>query len=248
MIFKNNEVALITGGSTGIGLATVKLFSERGANVIFCGRSIGKGEAAQRNIAGSRYIKCDVSNQEEVDSMFERIREEYGRLDIAVNNAGISKSGKFIPEYSVEDFNEIVETNVKGLFLCLQKELEMMKRQKKGAIVNVASVLGVKAHTSKNALYTMTKHAVVGLTKEAALEYALTGVRVNAVLPAYTETEIISHHLSDSEKRRQIEKLHPIGRLIQPEEVARAILFLSTESASAMTGALMPVDGGCLAN
>ena len=179
--------------------------------------------------------------------MFDEIKTKYGKLDIAINNAGISKSGKYIPEYSEEDFDEIVNVNMKGLFLCLQNEISLMLESGRGTIVNLASILGIKAHKSKNALYTMTKHAVVGLTKEAALEYADRNIRVNAVLPAYTETQIIKHHLSDAEKRKKIESMHPIGRLLQPEEVAQTVLFLCSKASSGMTGALVPVDGGCSA-
>ena len=247
MLFKNEETVLITGGTSGIGLETAKIFSAEGARVIICGRNEQKGQDALAMIKTGRFISCDISRKESVAKMFREIENEYGHLDIAVNNAAISKSGKYITEFTTEDFEEIVNINIRGLFYCLQEEISMMQPQGKGAIVNVASVLGLKAHKSKNALYTMTKHAVVGLTREAALEYAAEGIRVNAVLPGYTETEIIRHHLEDPEKRKKIEQIHPINRLIQPNEVAEAILFLCSSKASAMTGALVPVDGGCLA-
>ena len=247
MQFNNNEVALVTGGSTGIGLATAQLLSKEGARIIFCGRNRANGEEAESQINNSEFFPCDITKEDEVDALFKHILKHYGRLDIAINNAGISKSGKYLTEYTLEDFEDIVNVNVKGVFLCLQKEISIMQSVNRGAIVNIASILGIKAHKSKNALYTMTKHAVVGLTKEAALEYADAGIRVNAVLPAYTETKIIKHHLQDNEKRKRIEGMHPMGRLLLPEEIAEAVLFLSCAKSSGMTGALVPVDGGCSA-
>jgi NAD(P)-dependent dehydrogenase (short-subunit alcohol dehydrogenase family) len=246
----SEKTVLINGGTSGIGFATAGKFAAHDANVIITGRNEDKGKNAVKKLTGKGkriFVKCDVSEKKDIDALFEQIKTDFKTLDIAVNSAGISNKGKLIIEFSEKDFDEIISINVKGLFLCMQKEIEMMLHKKRGIVINIGSVLGLRANNSKNALYTMSKHAVAGLTKEAALEYAENGIRVNAVMPAYTETEIIKDHLKNPDKRKAIENIHPIKRLIQPSEVADTIMFLCSGQASALTGLLMPVDGGCMA-
>ena len=243
---------LITGGASGIGLATARLFASKGASVVICGRNKEKGANALNELmtaySGKHlFIQCDVSDGDNVNAMFQRIEKEFTSIDYAINGAAISKKGKLSAEFTEKEYEEIMNINVKGVFLCMKGEINLMLRKKHGVIVNIASVLGIRANNSRNALYTVSKHAVIGLTKETALEYADHGIRINAVLPGYTETEIIKDHLQDPDKRKAIENIHPMKRIMQPKEVADAIYFLCSDAATALTGVLLPVDGGCTA-
>ena len=247
-----NKNILITGGASGIGFATALEFGSQGANIILCGRNEEKGRDAVHKLKSQcgkspLFIRCDVSSGSTVRSMFAKIENEIPSLDYAINGAAISKKGKLTVDFTEEEYDEIMDINVKGVFLCMKGELKIMLEQKHGVIINIASVLGIRANNSKNALYTVSKHAVIGLTKESSLEFADRGIRINAVLPGYTETEIIKDHLLDPERRKAIEQIHPMKRIMQPEEVAHAIYFLCSDEASGLTGVLLPVDGGCSA-
>jgi NAD(P)-dependent dehydrogenase (short-subunit alcohol dehydrogenase family) len=249
MSFQNKTV-LVTGGASGIGLATAQLFAAGGANVVICGRNEEKGRKAEKSLAGGGknvFLRCDVSSADDVTGLFRYIEKNYPSLDYAVNGAAISKKGKQSIDFTEAEYDEIMNINVKGVFFSMQGEIRLMLRQNRGVIVNISSVLGIRANNSQNALYTVSKHAVIGLTKETSLEYAPLGIRICAVLPSYTETEIIKDHLEDPAKRKAIVNLHPIRRIIQPGEVASAIMFLCSDDASAITGVLLPVDGGIMA-
>lgn len=247
--FKNKNV-LVTGGNTGIGLACVKKFNELGAQVIATGRRalhevphLTTEEKAL--LAKVDYQICDVADAESQNKLFSHIKKQYDTLAVAVNNAGITGvQGKKISELSIEEYNQVMDINVRGVWFSMQHELRMMQDQGYGAIVNLSSVAGLKG-SLVSALYAMSKFAVNGLTRTAALENAKLGIRVNAVCPGAIETPIFSG-LPQEFKQRLVNTM-PIGRIGEPEEVANLIVWLASDEASFITGATMPIDGGVMA-
>jgi NAD(P)-dependent dehydrogenase (short-subunit alcohol dehydrogenase family) len=247
------KVVLITGGTSGIGRATAVAFAEQGANVVVAGRREAEGAESVRLIekTGSNglFVRTDVAIEKEVEAMVARTVDYFGRLDFAFNNAGVSgemDSGNGIAN-TTEVFNRIMDTNVRGVFLSLKHEIPAMLKSGGGAIVNNASVAGLKAIIPGTPIYTASKFAVVGLTRSVALEFAAKGVRVNAVCPAIIETEMTERFRGNNEVRKRLMALHPIDRFGQSEEVAAAVLYLCSPGAAFITGAALPVDGGVLA-
>lgn len=188
-------------------------------------------------------FEANVSNSASVNALFEEISARFGRLDIAVNNAGVSGRTQGITNQSEAEFDAIVAVNLKGVWLCMQREIAMFAAQGRGAIVNVASALGLVGAATKPA-YSATKHAVIGLTRSAAIEYSRHGIRVNAVCPGVIRTPLMDKAGLSAEFAAGLIKLHPIGRLGIPEEVAEAIYWLASPAASFVTGAALAVDGG----
>jgi NAD(P)-dependent dehydrogenase (short-subunit alcohol dehydrogenase family) len=247
------KVVLITGGTSGIGRATAVAFAEQGANVVVAGRREAEGAESVRLVekTGSNglFVRTDVAIEKEVEAMVARTVEYFGRLDFAFNNAGVGgemDSGNGIANTN-EVFNRIIDTNVRGVFLSLKHEIPAILKSGGGAIVNNASVAGLKAIIPGTPIYTASKFAVVGLTKSVALDFAAKGVRVNAVCPAIIETEMTERFRLNNEVRARLMALHPIDRFGQSEEVAAAVLFLCSPGAAFITGAALPVDGGILA-
>ena len=247
------KVVLITGGTSGIGRATAVAFAEQGANVVVAGRREAEGAESVRLVekTGSNglFVRTDVAIEKEVEAMVARAVEYFGRLDFAFNNAGVSgemDSGNGIANTN-EVFNRIMDTNVRGVFLSLKHEIPAILKSGGGAIVNNASVAGLRAIISGTPIYTASKFAVVGLTRSVALEFAAKGVRVNAVCPAIIETEMTERFRVNNEVRARLMALHPIDRFGQSEEVAAAVLYLCSPGAAFITGAALPVDGGVLA-
>jgi NAD(P)-dependent dehydrogenase (short-subunit alcohol dehydrogenase family) len=247
------KVALITGGTSGIGRATAVAFAEQGANVVVAGRREAEGAESVRLVkkAGGNglFVPTDIAIEKEVEAMVARTVEHFGRLDFAFNNAGVSgerDSGKGIANTN-EVFNRIMDTNVRGIFFSLKHEIPAILQSGGGAIVNNASVSGLRAIIAGIPIYTASKFAVVGLTRSVALEFAAKGVRVNAVCPAIIETEMAEKVVQNNELRARFMALHPIGRFGQSEEVAAAVLYLCSPGAAFITGAALPVDGGVLA-
>jgi NAD(P)-dependent dehydrogenase (short-subunit alcohol dehydrogenase family) len=247
------KVVLITGGTSGIGRATAVAFAEQGANVVVAGRREAEGAESVRLVekAGSNglFVRTDVAIEKEVEAMVARTVEYFGRLDFAFNNAGVSgemDSGSGIANTN-EVFNRIMDTNVRGVFLSLKHEIPAILKSGGGAIVNNASVAGLRAIIPGTPIYTASKFAVVGLTRSVALEFAAKGVRVNAVCPAIIETEMTERFRVNNEVRARLMALHPIDRFGQSEEVAAAVLYLCSPGAAFITGAALPVDGGVLA-
>jgi NAD(P)-dependent dehydrogenase (short-subunit alcohol dehydrogenase family) len=246
------KVVLITGGTSGIGRATAVAFAEQGANVVVAGRRTAEGAESVRLVektgGNSLFIRTDVAIEKEVEAMVARTVEYFGRLDFAFNNAGIGEMdlGKGIANTN-EIFNRIMDTNVRGVFFSLKYEIPAILKSGGGAIVNNASVAGLRAIGPGTPIYTASKFAVVGLTRSVALEFAAKGVRVNAVCPAIIETEMTESFRANHEVRARLMALHPIGRFGQSEEVAAAVLFLCSPGAAFITGAALPVDGGALA-
>lgn len=245
------KVALITGGTLGIGRETALLFAKEGAKVVFCGRREEEGKITTRLIedAGGegKFIPCDVSKENEVEELISQLIERYGTLDIAVNNAGISPKRLLLIDYTQDIINHVMDINIKSVFFCLKYEIKEMLKNNKGTIVNTASVLGLKAGDLKHSLYTASKHAVIGLTKSAALEYASNGIRINAVCPGGVDTEIHKLNTGTDTAKKAMAEMHPMKRMAKPGEIAHAIAYLCSDEASFITGVALPVDGGLMA-
>lgn len=240
-----DKVAFVTGGGSGIGAATAERFAKEGARVVICGRRIEPLTEVVECIvkAGgmAQAVVADVSNEEQFVSTLECVAEKYGRLDVLVNNAMAFTWGS-IEEMSTEDWHANFSTSVDGTFWGTRTAMKLMK-QNGGSIINVSSICGVLG-TPWMSGYSASKAAVINFSRAAAAEGAADGVRVNVVIPAVVETPATEGMLSDENSRRSTEKLIPMGRVGQPEELASAITFLASDDASYITGAELPVDGG----
>lgn len=247
----DGKVALVTGGSFGIGRATAVAFAKRGAKVVVADWMEDKENETIKLIknAGSDglFVQCDVSSGTEVRNMIEKAIARFGRLDYAFNNAGIEGATANTHECTEENWDKVVGINLKGIWLCMKNEIRCMLKQGKGMIVNCASVAGLIGFPGLPA-YVVSKHGVVGLTKTAALEYAKQGIRINAVCPGVIKTPMIDRVTGkDKEVEKQYTEMEPVGRMGNPEEVAEAVVWLCSDPASFVTGIAMPVDGGWIA-
>jgi NAD(P)-dependent dehydrogenase (short-subunit alcohol dehydrogenase family) len=245
------KVALVTGGTSGIGRDTAVLFAKAGARVVIAGRreSEGKETVEQVRAAGGQglFVKADVSKAAEVEALVQRTVEKFGRLDVAFNNAGIEGHWLPITEQSEEDWDRTIDINLKGVWLCLKYEIrQMLKQGGGGAIVNMASAAGLIGLAGA-ATYCASKHGVMGLTKSAALETARSGIRVNVVCPAVIETPMADRAYADPGIHKFVLGLHPIGRFGRAEEISAAVLWMCSDLASFMTGQSLVLDGGLLA-
>jgi NAD(P)-dependent dehydrogenase (short-subunit alcohol dehydrogenase family) len=245
-----DKVALVTGGGTGIGRATALAFAEAGAKVVISGRRETEGEQTlgliKKRGGQGLFIKGDVTNESEVEKLIAQTVERYGRLDAAFNNAGIEgEVGKQTHEQSVANYHSVMDINVLGVLLAMKHEVAAMLKNGGGAIVNNASVGGVIGFPGAS-VYVASKHAVLGLTKTAALEYAKQGIRVNAVLPGGIETPMLNRFTGGpgTDFFNQLAGMHPLGRLGRPEEIAEAVLWLCSNKASFVTGLSLTADGG----
>jgi NAD(P)-dependent dehydrogenase (short-subunit alcohol dehydrogenase family) len=252
MVEFSDTVAVVTGGSTGIGRETARAFAERGASVVIGDVNTEGAEATVDTIesAGGEAIavETDVGETADVEAMVDAAVETFGGLDYAFNNAGIGGGETPTAETPEDHWTAVLDVNLRGVFRSVQAELPAMLESGGGAIVNNASVLG-QVGFENAAAYTAAKHGVLGLTKTAAMEYAEEGVRVNAVCPGFIETPMLEEAgiTTDEEMRAGIEALHPAGRLGDPDEIADAVLWLCSEAASFVTGTTLDVDGGYLA-
>jgi NAD(P)-dependent dehydrogenase (short-subunit alcohol dehydrogenase family) len=245
------KVALVTGAGSGIGRATALAFANEAAKVVIDDINVEGGEETLRMVrsAGGEaiFVKADVSKAVEVEAMVQKTIETYGRLDCAFNNAGIGEELKRVAKTTEDNWDRVMATNLKGVYLCMKYEIPHMLKQGKGAIVNTSSLAGLKG-LSGQAAYVASKHGVVGLTKSAALEYATSGIRINAVCPGVINTPLIAPNMKD---RPHVEKVYvdmePIGRLGKPEEIASAVLWLCSDEASFVIGSIFSVDGGVVA-
>lgn len=248
-----NKVALVTGGSSGIGRASALAFAREGAKVVVSDVNVKGGEETVRMIgkAGgeSIFVRTDVSKAAEVEAMVNNAFEKYGRLDCALNNAGIGPSRNLLADCTEEDWERTIGINLKGVWLCMKYEIPYMLRQGKGAIVNTASVSGLVAYNSRFGIYTASKHGVVGLTKAATMDYAASGIRINAVCPGTILTPLVTDvYDGKPELAEAARAAHPIGRLGTPAEVAEAVVWLCSDAASFITGHAVAVDGGFVAH
>jgi len=242
------KVAIVTGGSFGIGRATSIAFAKRGAKVAVADWIEDKENTTMNLIKSAggdaMFIKCDVSKSDEVSSMIEKTIAHFGRLDYAFNNAGIEGVSANTHECTEANWDKTIGINLKGVWLCMKNEIPQMLKNKKGAIVNCASVAGLNGFPGLPA-YVASKHGIAGLTKTAALEYAKQGIRVNAVCPGVIHTDMIDRLTGkDKEVEKQFTSMEPIGRMGNPEEIAEAVVWLCSDAASFVTGIAMPVDGG----
>ncbi|KYC44112.1 short-chain dehydrogenase [Scytonema hofmannii PCC 7110] len=251
-----DKVALVTGGTSGIGRATAIAYAQQQAKVVVVGRRMDEGEETVRLIqeAGGEaiFVQADVTKEADVKAMVDKAVGVFGRLDIAFNNAGTVGENPSLIEQTEAEYDRTMNVNVKGVWLSMKYEIAQMLKQGNGAfasggtmcIVNTASATGVVA-LPEILLYTASKHAVVGLTKAAALQYAKAGIRINAVAPGSIQTDLFE--AATDEVKAYLAGLHPIGRVGTLLEVANAVLFLSSDMASFTTGATLMVDGGVVA-
>jgi NAD(P)-dependent dehydrogenase (short-subunit alcohol dehydrogenase family) len=245
-----DKVVLVTGAATGIGAATAEAFAGQGAKVVLADiNPLAQAVAEKISALGGEAVfhECDVTQEASVVKLVEFIIAKFGHLDVAFNNAGIDIETSKMADAEENVFDKLMDVNVKGVWLCMKHEILAMLLTGGGAIVNTASVAGLGA-APKMGIYSATKHAVIGLTKSAAVEYAKKGIRVNAVCPAVIDTPMYRRALdSDPKKAVAIASMHPVGRVGKAEEIAAAVLYLSSEQAGFTTGIALPVDGGSTA-
>lgn len=240
-------VVLITGALAGIGRATALAFARDGARVVVSGRNEATGQALARELAAlgaeAEFIRADVRHEAEVRDLVDRTVADFGRLDVAVNNAGTEGQPGPVTEQTPESYAATFDTNVLGTLLSMKHELRVMLAQGAGSIVNLSSTMGSRGVPNAS-LYTASKHAVEGLTKAAALEAASAGVRVNAVAPGPIETDMLTRFAGSAERKAGMAQGIPLKRLGLPEEIAQAILYLASDKASFVTGQVLSVNGG----
>jgi NAD(P)-dependent dehydrogenase (short-subunit alcohol dehydrogenase family) len=247
----DNKVVLVTGGASGIGRATALAFATEGADVVVTDVQTEAGEETVRMVGATRgngtFVACDISKSSEVAGAVNCCVENYGRLDYAINNAGILGTMALTADCTEDNWDKITNVNLKGTWLCMKHELVQMMKQGEGVIVNIASNAGMRGVPELPA-YSASKGGVVVLTRTAALEYAEYGIRINAINPGLIETEMVKSQMKDNpEAVDMFIAEEPIGRMGQPEEIAAAAVWLCSDSASFVTGHLMNVDGGLLA-
>lgn len=239
------KTAIVTGGSRGIGRAIAVCLAEEGANVavIYAGNTLAAEETLQaitEKGGNAISIQCDVANEEAVTAMVKQVKEKFGSIDILVNNAGITRDG-LLMRMKTADWQAVLDTNLTGTFFCTKAVTKIMMKQRSGSIVNLTSVVGLTGNAGQ-ANYAAAKSGIIGFTKSVAKELASRGIRVNAVAPGCIDTDMTAV-LSESVKEEMIKTI-PLGRVAQPEEVAKAVCFLVSDCASYITGQVLNVDGG----
>ena len=242
------KVAFITGGGTGIGRATALAFAREGASVAVVGFTPEDNQETVRQIeqAGGRAIaaRCDVTRAEDVQAALAQTIDAFGRLDYAFNNAGVEQQNASAAELEADEWDRVVGTNMRGLYLSLKYEIPLILKQGGGAIVNTSSGAGVIGIPNSLA-YTGSKHGVIGMTRSAALDYAAQNLRINAVCPGYIDTPMMDRFTGGTpEGRAKVVAEEPIGRMGQPEEIADAVIWLCSDSSSFVVGHALVVDGG----
>jgi len=246
----SSPVVLITGALTGIGRAAAIIFAQEGARIVVSGRRDKQGQELVAELQGlgaeAIFVRTDVRKDEDVRNLVDQTVKRFGRLDVAVNNAGTEGTPGRVTEQTAETYAATFDTNVLGTLLSMKHELRAMLPQRSGSIVNVSSAYG-SVGAAGASVYVASKHAIEGLTKSAALEVAGTGVRVNVVAPGTTDTGMLTRFTSTDENKAALVSTVPVKRLATSEEIAHVIAFVASENASYMTGSSIPVDGGMIA-
>lgn len=247
----DNPVVLITGALTGIGRAAAVAFAKQGANVVVAGRRDEAGKALVEELRGlgswAEFVNADVRNEDEVRAMVDETVTRFGRLDVAVNNAGTEGRPSPITDQSAETYNATFDTNVLGVLLSMKHQVRVMKEQGSGSIVNISSTYGHEG-AAEASVYVGSKHAVEGITKSVALEVAASGIRVNGVAPGPTDTGMLTRFTGTPQNKAALVSEVPLARLGLSEEVAAAIVFIASDKASFITGHILNADGGHSAN
>ncbi|WP_029033683.1 SDR family NAD(P)-dependent oxidoreductase [Salinimicrobium terrae] len=242
------KVVIVTGAASGIGEATALLFGREGAKVVVSDINSEAGQEVvnriEKNGGKASFFKADVASAAENKALVDFAVKTYGKLDIAVNNAGIGGEANKIVDMSLEGWHRVIDVNLHSIFYGMKYQIEAMLRNGQGSVINIASILGSVGFEG-SAGYVAAKHAAVGMTRTAAIEYSSQKIRVNAVGPAFIDTPLLDQ--LDDEVKNQLISLHPIGRLGRSEEVAELILWLGSDKASFATGSYYPIDGGYLA-
>ena len=243
------KVAIVTGAASGIGRMSALFYAREGANVVVSDIDEEGGQETVRMIQEASgeafFVKTDVADPADCEILVKKTVEKYGRLDFACNNAGIGGEQNMTADYSIEGWQKVIAINLSGVFYCMKYEILEMLKTGGGAIVNMASILGQVGFAGAPA-YVAAKHGVIGLTRNAAIEYATRGIRVNSIGPAFISTPMIAALEENTMMLDSLVALHPIGRLGKPEEVAELVIWLSSNRASFVTGAYYLVDGGYL--
>jgi NAD(P)-dependent dehydrogenase (short-subunit alcohol dehydrogenase family) len=247
----SHQVVLITGALTGIGRAAAVVFAQQGADVVVSGRRDAEGRALVAELRGlgaeAEFVRADVRVEDDVRTLVDETVKRFGHLDIAVNNAATEGQPGLVTEQTAESYAATFDTNVLGVLLSMKHELRTMVPQGSGSIVNISSAYG-SVGAAGASVYVASKHAVEGLTKSAALEVAGSGVRVNVVAPGTTDTGMLTRFTNSDDNKAALVSTVPVKRLAAPEEIAQVIAFVASPSASYMTGASIPVDGGMIAD
>lgn len=246
----NGEVAIITGGGSGIGAATAILFAKNGAKVVVSDVDEKHGNAVAQQIKQNGgeafFVKADVSRPADCERLVSETLHVYGGLDIAFNNAGIGGESNPVADMSIDGWDHIIAVNLSSVFSCMKYEIAAMLKKGKGAIVNMSSILGAVGFANSPG-YVAAKHGVIGITKNAALEYSAKGIRINAVGPAFINTPLLTNAGIVGDVKKALVQLHPIGRFGEAEEIAELVVWLSSGKASFVTGSYYPADGAYLA-
>lgn len=246
----SGKTVLVTGGTSGIGLATARAFAEAGAQTVIASRRKASGENALEALGGEgavEFLQVDVGSDESVSRLIAQCVDRFGKIDVAFNNAGMEPSGRssLLTDTAEDDWQKVINTHLSGVFRCLKYEVDAMLLKKRGVVINMSSVYGLGADKVAYPSYVAAKHAVIGLTRSTAMQYAKKGIRINAVCPGVIRTAMLDRAINvNPDLESRFSKMHPMERLGLPEEVADGVLWLASDAARFVTGHALAIDGG----